>query len=157
MQKFALYYCRLLFNLEEKCAIFVEVEICKLIILSDPMSYQFINPEYLDSVSAGDTGIVKELVDMFRSQIQETQDEMRMLLNKKDYNSLGLLAHKAKSSVLIMGMTDLGSLLKTFELQAREGVESHRYESYINQFTHETSEAVKELEDLVNKRLIKNE
>ncbi|NLN30759.1 MAG: Hpt domain-containing protein [Bacteroidales bacterium] len=121
------------------------------------MTYQYINPEYLDSVSAGDTGIVKELVDMFRSQIKETQNEMKFLLNKKDYNSLGLLAHKAKSSVLIMGMKDLGSLLKTFELQAREGLESHKYESYINRFTHETSEAVKELEDLVNKRLIKNE
>jgi HPt (histidine-containing phosphotransfer) domain-containing protein len=119
------------------------------------MTYQYINPEYLDSVSAGDTEIVQELVDMFRSQIEETQNEMRILLHKKDFNSLGLLAHKAKSSVLIMGMKDLGSLLKTFEFQAREGIESHKYESYIERFTHETSEAVKELETLVNNRLIK--
>lgn len=119
------------------------------------MAYQYINPEYLDSVSAGDTEIVRELVDMFRSQIEETQNEMRTLLDKKDYNSLGLLAHKAKSSVLIMGMADLGSLLKTFEIQAREGIEPHKYESYIDQFSRQTSEAVKELEDLVSKRLIR--
>jgi HPt (histidine-containing phosphotransfer) domain-containing protein len=119
------------------------------------MNYVYIHPEYLDSVSSGDADIVKELVDLFKVQVDDTEKEMRVLLQKKDYNSLGLLAHKAKSSVLIMGMNDLGSLLKTFELQAREGVESDKYESYINRFAHDTFEAVKELDDLVNKRLIK--
>ncbi|HBE41387.1 MAG TPA: hypothetical protein DDW27_09320 [Bacteroidales bacterium] len=118
------------------------------------MDYKFINTEYLDSVSAGDTGIIRELVDMFRNQVSEISDEMKTLLGKKDYNSLGLLAHKAKSSVLIMGMTELGTLLKTFELQAKEGIEPEKYESYIERFAHDTGEAVKELDDLVNNRLM---
>ena len=45
--------------------------------------------------------------------------------------ALGLLAHKAKSSVSIMGMNDLAIMLKTFELQAKEDKESGLYESYI--------------------------
>ncbi len=58
---------------------------------------------------------------MFREQVVEIQNEMKDLLAKKDYYSLGLLAHKAKSSVVIMGMNDLGALLKTFELTGKRG------------------------------------
>jgi len=117
------------------------------------MNYNYINTEYLDSVSDGNVEIMAELVTMFRDQVTETVIEMKSLLEKKEYNSLGLLAHKAKSSVLIMGMNDLGALLKTFELQAKEGSESDKYESYISRFAHDTGEAVKELDDLVNNRL----
>jgi len=117
------------------------------------MNYNYINTEYLDSVSDGNADIIKELVDIFKEQVSETEREMRMLLGIKDYNSLGLLAHKAKSSVLIMGMNDLGALLKKFELQAREGSGSENYESYINRFAHDTGEAVKELDNLVINRL----
>jgi HPt (histidine-containing phosphotransfer) domain-containing protein len=120
------------------------------------MDYFYINTEYLDSVAAGDSEIIQELVKMFSEQVVETEKEMRSLLAKKDYYSLGLLAHKAKSSVLIMGMNDLGTVLKTLELQAKEGKEADKYESYIAQFAHDTAEAVKELDDLVNNRLKNN-
>lgn len=119
------------------------------------MNYNYINTEYIDSVSDGNIEIMAELVNMFRDQVAETVTEMKSLFEKKDYYSLGLLAHKAKSSVLIMGMNDLGALLKTFELQAREGAETDKYESYINRFDHDTGEAVKELDDVVNNRLTK--
>jgi HPt (histidine-containing phosphotransfer) domain-containing protein len=108
--------------------------------------------EYLDSVSGGDTGIIKELVDMFREQSVEIYNEMRSLLASKNYTSLGLLAHKAKSSVAIMGMSEMSILLKTFELQAKEGKESHLYDSYIEKFKNDTGEAVTELEDLIINR-----
>jgi len=119
------------------------------------MNYNYINTEYLDSVSDGNIEIMAELVNMFRDQVLETVVEMKSLLEKKDYYSLGLLAHKAKSSVLIMGMSDLGALLKTFELQAKDGSEADKYESYITRFDHDTGEAVKELDDLVKNRLTK--
>ena len=81
---------------------------------------------------------------------------MKSLFSEKNYHSLGLLAHKAKSSVAIMGMNDLAEMLKTFELQAKEGKESELYESYITRFKTETDAAVTELEDLVNNRLNRN-
>lgn len=117
------------------------------------MDYKYINTEYLDSVSAGDNDIIIEIVTIFREQAVEFQNEMKDLLASKDYYSLGLLAHKAKSSVLIMGMNDLGALLKTFELQAKEGKETDKYESYIVKFVNDTNEAVKELDDLISNRI----
>ena len=81
---------------------------------------------------------------------------MKSLFDAKNYKLLGLLAHKAKSSVSIMGMDDLAVMLKTFELQAREEKEPHLYESYIERFRTETEAAIAELEDLVNKLINRN-
>jgi HPt (histidine-containing phosphotransfer) domain-containing protein len=120
------------------------------------MDYKFINTEYLDSVSGGDPEIICELVTLFREQSAEISEEMKSLLSSGSYKMLGLLAHKAKSSVSIMGMNDLAIMLKTFELQAREEKEPHLYESYITRFQSETKEALTELEDLVNQLLNSN-
>jgi len=116
------------------------------------MDYKFINMEYLDSVSGGDKGIINEIVSIFREQSAEMSREMKSLLAAKDYTSLGLLAHKAKSSVAIMGMKSLADMLKTFEIQAKVGDEIHLYESYIERFKYETQEAVKEIDDLIKNR-----
>lgn len=120
------------------------------------MDYKFINIEYLDTVSGGDIEIIRDIVTMFKDQSVEIYEEMKSYFAEKKYVSLGLLAHKAKSSVLIMGMNDLGSMLKTFELNAKSGIEPEMYESFIIRFKTETDSAVKELEDLVNNRLNKS-
>lgn len=115
------------------------------------MEYKYINTEYIDSVSAGDNSIIIEIIDMFREQVGEMYNEMKILLAEKNYYNLGLLAHKAKSSVAIMGMADLAMMLKTFELEAKEGKEPEKYESYVNRFRVETSLALIELDDLRTK------
>jgi HPt (histidine-containing phosphotransfer) domain-containing protein len=115
------------------------------------MDYKFINTEYLDTVSAGDPEIICDLVSLFKEQAEEISLEMQSLFKSKNYKLLGLLAHKAKSSVSIMGMNDLAIMLKTFELQAKEEKEIHLYETYITRFRTETRAAIIELEDLAGK------
>ena len=116
------------------------------------MANKLVNTEYLDSVSGGDTDVFREIVIMFKEQSIEIYNEMTSLYSERNYTSLGFLAHKAKSSVAIMGMNDLAVMLKIFELQAKGEKEPELYESYINRFKEETDAAVKELEDLVNLR-----
>ncbi len=41
------------------------------------MNYNYINTEYLDSVSDGNIEIMAELVNMFRDQVLETVVEMK--------------------------------------------------------------------------------
>lgn len=117
------------------------------------MDYKYINTGYLESVSAGDAEIIKEIVELFTEQVVEVYDEMKSLYAAKDYQHLGLLAHKVKSSVSIMGMNDLANMLKTFELQAKDGAQAENFMTYIERFKTETDMAVKELEDLVKRRL----
>jgi HPt (histidine-containing phosphotransfer) domain-containing protein len=120
------------------------------------MDYKFINTEYLDSVSGGDPSIIIEIVNLFKEQSVEILEEMKSHLEARNYKLLGLLAHKAKSSVSIMGMNDLAVMLKTFELQAREEKEPDLYESYIARFKNETEAAILELDDLVSNQLTEN-
>jgi HPt (histidine-containing phosphotransfer) domain-containing protein len=117
------------------------------------MDYKFINTEYLESVAGGDPEIARELVSMFKEQTIEIFNDMKSLFSAKNYILLGQLAHKAKSSVAIMGMNDLAIMLKTFELQAKEGKESQLYESYISRFKTDTDTAVIELEDYLMNRI----
>ncbi len=114
------------------------------------MNYKYIKPEYLEMVTGGDPDLIRELVAMFREQTDEIHRDMKSLLSHHDYNSLGLLAHKAKSSVAIMGMESLAEMLKLFERQARDGQQSDRYDDYVTRFGADTKWAVKELETLVN-------
>lgn len=114
------------------------------------MNYKFINTQYLNSVTGGDPDISREIINMFREQSAEIHSEMLENFSKKNYPYLGQLAHKAKSSVAIMGMNDLAIMLKSFELQAKNGTESGLYESYIFRFKSETEAAFTELEDYVN-------
>ena len=117
------------------------------------MDYKFINMEYLDSVSGGESGIIEEIAAIFKEQSVEIYNEMKSYLVSKNYTSLGLLAHKAKSSVAIMGMASLAEMLKTFELQAREGKEPQLYEHYLERFKSETEEAIRELDSIISNRL----
>jgi HPt (histidine-containing phosphotransfer) domain-containing protein len=114
------------------------------------MDYRFIKADYLESVSAGDPEIIREIVTMFKEQSSEIYNEMNAHFKEKNYKALGLLAHKAKSSVLIMGMNDLGAMLKAFEIQAKDGKESELYQSYIIRFRADTEAAIIELDDLIS-------
>jgi len=115
------------------------------------MDYKYINPEYIESVSGGDKETILELVSMFSDQVAEFAVEMRQLLEKGDHYNLGLLAHKAKSSVAIMGMEDLAVLLKKFELDAKENREPGNYANYVARFESETRAAVAELGIYISK------
>ncbi|MGQ9619664.1 MAG: Hpt domain-containing protein [Bacteroidales bacterium] len=113
------------------------------------MDYKYINPEYIESVAGDDKEAIKEIVEIFREQVSEISAEMKELYEASDYYNLGLLAHKAKSSVAIMGMENLASMLKTFELQAKEGLEKEKYITYISDFEHDTAEAIVELDNYI--------
>ena len=114
------------------------------------MNYNYINTEYLEMVSGGTREITEELISIFRQQAEEFYQQMSNLCENGDYEELGLLAHKAKSSVAIMGMEGMASLLKELENNARTGLNSGSYSDVIRKFQFETSEAVKELDYYVS-------
>jgi HPt (histidine-containing phosphotransfer) domain-containing protein len=114
------------------------------------MEYKFIKTDYLEMVAGGDSDLLKELVSMFRDQVAEFNSEMKLHFREQNYPALGNLAHKAKSSVAIMGMDSLANMLKTFELQASEGKNTEMYESYILRFENDTRCALSELDSMIN-------
>ena len=104
---------------------------------------------YLKTMSGGDANFIAEMIGLFNEQVGEYAELMPRLLREKDYESLSKLAHKAKSSVAVMGMTSVAELLKELEKLAHEGLKTDRYEEMVNEFLEQSKLAVAEL-DLLN-------
>ena len=103
--------------------------------------------EYLKTMSGGDAVFIREMIDLFREQIDEYKQLMPELLRNKDYDSLSKMAHKAKSSAAVMGMKNVADLLKDLEILANKEEEVDRYESLVNEFLQQSELAVLELEN----------
>jgi HPt (histidine-containing phosphotransfer) domain-containing protein len=116
------------------------------------MEFNLINTTYLESISGGDNEIVREIVNIFKLQAPEFVSEMKLLVDRKDFYNLGLLAHKAKSSIAIMGMENLAKMLKEFEINAKAFIMQEKYEYYISRFEKETTEAIIELDNFLHNK-----
>ena len=100
---------------------------------------------YLESMTEGDKGLIKELIGIFSTQVEEYSAQMQKFLVDQNWGELSKLAHKAKSTVAIMGMKDLSEILKQLELLAKEGKEVDSYSAMIDLFSSECKIAVAEL------------
>ncbi|ASB50798.1 Hpt domain-containing protein [Alkalitalea saponilacus] len=79
--------------------------------------FQLIELSYLESIADGDNEILAELINIFLDQVPEYEDGFDTYFKEKNWKDLAALAHKAKSSVLSMGMENLGNEdLKNLEL-----------------------------------------
>jgi HPt (histidine-containing phosphotransfer) domain-containing protein len=106
-----------------------------------------IDLKYLESMAGGDEEIIQELKDLFIAQVPEFIDNLKKHLKEEDFIELGKEAHKAKSSVLIMGMEELAKDLKNFQLIAIAGIDKETYPYYIQKFEEQCLQAIEELKD----------
>jgi HPt (histidine-containing phosphotransfer) domain-containing protein len=102
---------------------------------------------YLKSMSGGDPRFIREMIDLFREQIEEYRTIMPELLDNEDYDGLSKIAHKAKSSVAIMGMTKVADLLKELEILTHDKIEVERYRPLVTHFLEQSELAIAELDD----------
>jgi HPt (histidine-containing phosphotransfer) domain-containing protein len=115
------------------------------------MEYTVFNPEYLVNITGGDMATMEEIAAIFGSQIPEFVTEMKQLLGEGRFAELGLLAHKAKGSVTVMGMDETSRMLKEFELLAKAGDQKERYEGFIVRFEEDTARVLEEINDYLSK------
>lgn len=101
---------------------------------------------YLKTMSGGDSKFIREMIGLFREQIEEYKNIMPELLEKKDYDGLSKIAHKAKSSVAVMGMTEVAELLKELEIIAHDRENVEQCEPLITHFLKQSDLAINELE-----------
>ena len=115
------------------------------------MEYRVFKPEYLLSITGGDMETMNEIAGIFGSQVPEFVNDMKSLLGQEKYYELGLLAHKAKGSVTVLGMDETAKMLKEFELLAKAGEQKEKYSGFISRFEADTSMVMAEVEDYLSK------
>ena len=108
------------------------------------MSYSDLN--YLKTITEGNKEIVREMIEMFILQVPDFIKNLNSLYQSGQYLALGKEAHKAKSSLQIMGMTDLEKEMKQFQLKTIEGVDVESYPLHIRNFEIQCTAAIKELQ-----------
>jgi HPt (histidine-containing phosphotransfer) domain-containing protein len=107
---------------------------------------------YLESMSENNKDFIAEMVDIFREQIEEYKQQLPALMEKSDYENLSKVAHKAKSSVAVMGMVKEADLLMRLELDAKNGTNVGSFKSMIDTFINSSMNALLELDEYLKQQ-----
>ncbi|TKG90680.1 Hpt domain-containing protein [Puteibacter caeruleilacunae] len=102
---------------------------------------------YLREVAGDESLVIKEMLELFIAQVPEFTTNLRRHLANEEYIALGKEAHKAKSSVLVVGMEDMGKKLKRLQLMTEQGDNINDYPAYVDDFINSCNQAVEELEE----------
>jgi len=111
---------------------------------------KLIDLSYVKAMAGDSTELVNEMINIFISQVPDFISEMRSHHQNKDWTKLGLIAHKAKSSLAVMGMEKQASSLKDLELKSKDGLDVDQYIDYIRSFENDCQTAIIELQDILN-------
>jgi HPt (histidine-containing phosphotransfer) domain-containing protein len=103
------------------------------------------NLEYLRAMTDEDHEIIRQMIELFLIQVPDFIKNLNILYQTGQYSALGKEAHKAKSSLQIMGMTELELEMKRFILKTLNGTDVESYPGYIRNFEIQCEAAVTEL------------
>ncbi len=112
-------------------------------------NFQYINTEYLDGVSLN-PDFKKKIIGLFKKDIAEFNAEMISALKMKDYKKLSELAHKAKSSVKILGMEKQSEDMRILQNDTKSMINTESYEKVVTTFINDCQKALKEVIILEN-------
>ncbi len=112
-------------------------------------NFKHINLDYLNEMTDGSKDLKRDLICMFIKQIPVFSEQLDEYYKQGDYNSLGKLAHKIKSSVAMMGISELTTDMKTLEYITKEGKNKGKYPFFISKFKTISKEAIEELNNIL--------
>ncbi len=108
--------------------------------------------KYLKNITEGDTESMREIILLFIEQVPEFIENLKRNLADGKYDELGNEAHKAKSSVMIMGMEKLGHDLKALQIATINKTGQETYPQQVQKFEEECLAAVEELKQELSKQ-----
>ncbi len=108
------------------------------------LKFKIINTDYLDEISLKAEFQMKILA-LFKQNVFEYEKMMNAALEEGNYIELAELAHKAKSSVKILGMDQQADDMKFLQLDIKEGNNSDTYEERVVVFIESCHAALKEV------------
>jgi len=111
----------------------------------------FTNLNYLRTITEGDIASMREIISLFIEQVPEFIVNLKKHLAEEQFAELGNEAHKAKSSVMIMGMENLGHDLKSLQLATISGTKRETYAQHVDRFEKECLAAIEELNQALKK------
>jgi HPt (histidine-containing phosphotransfer) domain-containing protein len=114
----------------------------------------------LNEMLGGDQKAIFQMVKIFLQATPESLNELNKCFQKEDYDGVGKLAHKLKSSVDIFCVNDIKQDIRRLENNTRDSVnldEVPELVGKINNILNLAIEQVKEEKEILHKQLFENE
>jgi HPt (histidine-containing phosphotransfer) domain-containing protein len=83
------------------------------------INYQYIQLEYLETMTDGDADMMQTMLDMLIMEIPEEIEKMNVALAAQDWEELFQLSHKMKTTLSFIGNEEMIEANKTVEHNAR--------------------------------------
>ena len=119
-----------------------------------PLHHHFVlmitDLKYLQKMTDNNSEMMKEMIELFLHQLAEMKVDMESLVTSKNWLELSRLAHKIKSSALVMGIEQMADDMKELEFLAKEGKNTEKYPDYIARFNTMTDLTEVELRTYLN-------
>jgi HPt (histidine-containing phosphotransfer) domain-containing protein len=96
----------------------------------------------LQQMTGHNNDVTREMVELFFTQLDETAAGLESFWNEGNWTELSRLAHKMKSSALIMGVSPIAEEMTELETLAKEEIRPERCRALIDLF-HTIADEVK--------------
>jgi HPt (histidine-containing phosphotransfer) domain-containing protein len=106
---------------------------------------KYIDMQYLNEVSSN-KDFQRKIFKLFREEIVTIETHMKTALEIGDYSELADLAHKAKSSVSILGMKKEAETMKQLQVDILENKNEGSYKSTVYEFIQACRTALDEID-----------
>lgn len=110
-----------------------------------------VNLDHLYELASGDKDFIKEMIEYYLSQAPIVLEDLLKCKAKKDWQELGELAHKAKSSFKFMGIQKLTDDAKSLEEICRQQPDEQRISVLIDSIQSMMKSTSQELQGELSK------
>lgn len=117
--------------------------------MKEDSGYSF-DLSYLNQVFQGNQVMINQIISMFVKQVPSYIEEMENCVMRMDLGGLHPLAHKAKSSIAMLGLKDMEELILNIEHKSKNGLDFNELPDLVNQVSKECQSIKVELESLLN-------
>lgn len=114
------------------------------------MEYKYINLNYIENISDGDVKTKIQLIELFFTQVKDILQRFDNAIKQNDIQLISATAHLAKSSVKVMGISNIAEKMLELETTAKQNIKSENYNSLIEYFKQNIPFALTELNNELN-------
>lgn len=77
---------------------------------------------YLNQIFQGNSAMINSIIELFLQQVPEYIGEMEDSVNIKNFQALHPLAHKAKSSIAMLGLKSMEKIVLEIEYKSKHQI-----------------------------------
>lgn len=111
----------------------------------------YIDLSYLEELSEGNSEFLKDMISTFLERVPLYKQDFLEFRNQKDWSKMQSLAHKSKTTFMMMGVPYLSEQAALIEQYCKEGNKENEIEQALNKIVPYFKSVVVEMQSLYSK------